>query len=95
MCKPLSRTHRDVYYKDAELFGSQSTVDTLVDNLAYTLGIGRDALMIVGLPQATAILRIILDAKLFSGCPQQWGGVRTASSNNDGWLRDIYVIYTG
>ncbi len=34
----------DLYYKDAELFGSQATVDTLVDNLAYptTLGIGWD-----------------------------------------------------
>ncbi|KAI0645380.1 DNA topoisomerase IV alpha subunit [Trametes meyenii] len=34
-------TKRDMYYKDVELFGSQPTVDRLVDDLAATLEVGR------------------------------------------------------
>ncbi|OSD04027.1 DNA topoisomerase IV, alpha subunit [Trametes coccinea BRFM310] len=37
----IPTTKRDMYYKDVELFGSQSTVDSLVDDLAATFQIGR------------------------------------------------------
>ncbi|KAL1871083.1 endodeoxyribonuclease [Diaporthe australafricana] len=38
---------RNIYYQDPELFKSQRNVDRLVDDLAFTLGVGRNALHIV------------------------------------------------
>ncbi|KAK7710772.1 endodeoxyribonuclease [Diaporthe eres] len=38
---------RNIYYQDPDLFKSQSNVDELVDDLAFTLGVGRNALHIV------------------------------------------------
>ncbi|KAK2603187.1 hypothetical protein N8I77_009663 [Diaporthe amygdali] len=40
-------TKRNIYYQDPDLFKSQSNVDQLVDDLAFTLGVGRNALQIV------------------------------------------------
>lgn len=40
-------TKRSIYYQDTELFKDQSVVDHLVDDLACTLEIGRNALNIV------------------------------------------------
>ncbi|KZT71061.1 hypothetical protein DAEQUDRAFT_667007 [Daedalea quercina L-15889] len=40
----IPMTKRDMYYKDVELFKSQSVVDRLVDDLAATLGVGRSDL---------------------------------------------------
>ncbi|KAI1494090.1 Spo11/DNA topoisomerase VI subunit A [Biscogniauxia mediterranea] len=40
-------TKRNIYYQNPELFGSQAYVDTLVDDIAFTFGAGRDALNIV------------------------------------------------
>ncbi|KAL9708669.1 endodeoxyribonuclease [Leucoagaricus gongylophorus] len=39
-------TKRDIYYNDVQLFKSQKTVDTLVDDLAATLDLGRSFLNI-------------------------------------------------
>ena len=39
---------RDVYYRDPELFMKQAVVDRYVDDIAYTLGIDRDSLNVVG-----------------------------------------------
>lgn len=41
---------RSIYYQDPELFKGQSIVNHLVDDLAYTLGVGRNALNIVRIP---------------------------------------------
>jgi meiotic recombination protein SPO11 len=38
---------RDIYYRDPELFIKQAVVDRYVDDIAYTLGVGRDALNVV------------------------------------------------
>ena len=38
---------RNIYYQNPGLFRSQSAVDDMVDNLAFTLGIGREDLSIV------------------------------------------------
>ena len=38
---------RNIYYRHPELFRRQDVVDELVDDLAFTLGLGRDALNIV------------------------------------------------
>ncbi|KAB5531447.1 Spo11/DNA topoisomerase VI subunit A [Coniochaeta sp. 2T2.1] len=40
-------TKRNIYYQNSDLFKHQRTVDSLVDDLAYTLGVGRDDLNIV------------------------------------------------
>ncbi|KAK3403361.1 meiosis-specific topoisomerase Spo11 [Sordaria brevicollis] len=40
-------TKRNIYYQNMELFKSQSVVDEMVDNLAFTLGLGRSDLNIV------------------------------------------------
>lgn len=38
---------RDMYYRDPELFVKQAVVDRYVDDIAYTLGVERDALNVV------------------------------------------------
>ncbi|KAK4039798.1 Spo11/DNA topoisomerase VI subunit A [Parachaetomium inaequale] len=40
-------TKRNIYYQNPDLFKSQSAVDDMVDNLAFTLGVGREDLNIV------------------------------------------------
>lgn len=40
-------TNRNVYYQNPQLFKSQAVVDDMVDNLAFTLGVGREDLNIV------------------------------------------------
>ncbi|KAH7342004.1 Spo11/DNA topoisomerase VI subunit A [Rhizoctonia solani] len=37
----IPTTKRDIFYNDVKLFGKQATVDTLVDDLAITLGLKR------------------------------------------------------
>jgi len=36
-----------MYYQNIDLYRSQSVVDNMVDNLAFTLGVGREDLNIV------------------------------------------------
>lgn len=43
----LTRESRNIYYQNPDLFKSQSVVDDMVDNLAFTLGVGREDLNIV------------------------------------------------
>lgn len=38
---------RDIYYIDPAYFRSQDTVDTVIDELAYTIGVDRGALNVV------------------------------------------------
>jgi DNA topoisomerase VI subunit A len=38
---------RDIYYRDPELFVKQLVVDRYVDDIAYTLGVKRQALNVV------------------------------------------------
>lgn len=38
---------RDIYYIDPEFFRVQCTVDRIVDDLAYTIGVNRTALNVV------------------------------------------------
>jgi DNA topoisomerase VI subunit A len=45
---PMLTYTRDMYYRDPELFMRQAVVDRYVDDLAYTFGVGRDALNVVG-----------------------------------------------
>lgn len=44
-------TKRDIYYRDVELFETQSAVDKIVDNLAYSFGVQRLELNIVASPK--------------------------------------------
>ncbi|KAL0779992.1 hypothetical protein CaCOL14_004476 [Colletotrichum acutatum] len=54
-------TKRNIYYQDTDLFKRQSIVDNLVDDLAFTLSLGREDLGIVaaskGLVSGPIILR--------------------------------------
>ncbi len=43
----LTHSFRNVYYQNPDLFRSQSAVDDMVDNLAFTVGVGREELNIV------------------------------------------------
>lgn len=43
------RLPRDIYYIDPAYFRSQDTVDTVIDELAYTIGVDRGALNVVSL----------------------------------------------
>ncbi|KAF7960182.1 hypothetical protein EAE96_001780 [Botrytis aclada] len=40
-------TKRDMYYRDPELFTKQAIVDRFIDDIAYTLGLKRDALNVM------------------------------------------------
>ncbi|KAK4445740.1 Spo11/DNA topoisomerase VI subunit A [Podospora aff. communis PSN243] len=40
-------TKRNIYYQNIDLYKSQNMVDEMVDNIAYTLGVGREDLNIV------------------------------------------------
>ncbi|KAI0135855.1 DNA topoisomerase IV, alpha subunit [Daldinia grandis] len=52
-------TKRNIYYQNPDLFGSQQYVDNLVDDIAFTFGVGRDALSVgILIPHTEAILRI-------------------------------------
>lgn len=45
----LTIVYRDIYYRDPELFMKQAVVDRYVGDLAYTLGVERDALNVASL----------------------------------------------
>jgi meiotic recombination protein SPO11 len=42
-----------MYYKDVTLFGSQNTVDRLVDDIAATMSVSRSDLFVVSALSAT------------------------------------------
>jgi hypothetical protein len=44
----LITIHRYIFYQNEQLFGTQRYVDRMVDNVASTFGVSRDALNIVG-----------------------------------------------
>lgn len=37
-------SNRDIYYSDPACFGSQQIVDTIIDDIAHTIGVDRAAL---------------------------------------------------
>lgn len=43
-------SHRDIYYNDTRLFGSQRAVDSVVDDVSCLLKVPRRALHVVGVP---------------------------------------------
>ncbi|KAK1490052.1 type IIB DNA topoisomerase [Colletotrichum tamarilloi] len=52
-------TKRNIYYQDTDLFKRQSIVDNLVDDLAFTLGLGREDLGIgILIPSARTVSEI-------------------------------------
>lgn len=61
--KLMIRHYRNIYYKDPELFKSQTVVDRYVDIIAYTLGVQRAALNVVSL-SLFHLLRTLLPCSL-------------------------------
>lgn len=45
----FSSSKRDIYYLDPEIFGNQRIVDRHIDDIAFTIGVDRAALHVVGL----------------------------------------------
>lgn len=50
-------SHRDIYYNNTQLFGSQKSVDALVDDISCLLKVPRRALHVVGAPLGSRIDR--------------------------------------
>lgn len=50
-------TTRNIYYHDPDLFKSQKIVDKYVDIFAYTFGVPRAALNVVGAPSPCLIFK--------------------------------------
>ncbi|KAI1078690.1 DNA topoisomerase IV, alpha subunit [Whalleya microplaca] len=71
-------TKRNVYYQNPGLFGSQQYVDNLVDDIAFTFGVGRDALNIVAACKGLIAGNIQIDLKD--------GSVVDCSSDDNGTL---------
>jgi DNA topoisomerase VI subunit A len=46
-CHRNAKSRRNIYYQNIDLYKSQNAVDELVDNIAYTLRVGREDLNIV------------------------------------------------
>lgn len=47
LCATNAVARRDIYYSDPASFGSQRVVDDLVDEIAHTIGVDREALNVV------------------------------------------------
>ena len=45
-CDVVLITNRDIYYRDPELFVKQAVVDRYVDDIAFSIGVPRQALNI-------------------------------------------------
>ncbi|KAL2262512.1 hypothetical protein VTK26DRAFT_1092 [Humicola hyalothermophila] len=58
-------TKRSIYYQSPDLFKSQNVVDDMVDNLAFTLGLGREDLNIVA--AAKGLIAGTVDLTLHDG----------------------------
>ncbi|KAH7033613.1 Spo11/DNA topoisomerase VI subunit A [Microdochium trichocladiopsis] len=56
-------TKRSIYYQDPALFGSQEFVNRLVDGLAFTLGVSRDALNIVAAAKGLIVGDLVVRSK--------------------------------
>ena len=55
---------RNIYYQNTDLFKSQSIVDDLVDNIAFTLGIGREELNIVSYQHPRSLItKLTMDVR--------------------------------
>ncbi|KAI9744265.1 MAG: hypothetical protein M1818_002417 [Claussenomyces sp. TS43310] len=71
-------TKRDIYYRDPELFMTQAVVDRYVDDLAFTLGVERDALNVVA-----AAKGLVAGALLIT---KRCGGVIDCTAESSGLL---------
>ncbi|KAI1391641.1 DNA topoisomerase IV, alpha subunit [Hypoxylon trugodes] len=56
-------TKRNIYYQNPDLFGSQQYVDKLVDDIAFTFGVGRDALSVVAAYKGLIAGRTVITLK--------------------------------
>ncbi|KAI8623935.1 DNA topoisomerase IV, alpha subunit [Xylariaceae sp. FL1651] len=56
-------TKRGIYYQNPELFGCQQYVDRLVNDIAFTFGLGRDALNIVATNKGLIAGTVKIDIK--------------------------------
>ncbi|KAL2172499.1 hypothetical protein VTG60DRAFT_5253 [Thermothelomyces hinnuleus] len=91
---------KNIYYQNPELFKSQSAVDDMVDNLAFTLGVGREDLNIVATAKGLIsgpIDLILRDGSIHSCDSASDTGILLPSVNlitkiNFGLIRWVLVI---
>ncbi|TDZ59888.1 Meiotic recombination protein rec12 [Colletotrichum trifolii] len=82
-------TKRNIYYQCQDLFGnSQTVVDRLVDDLAYTLGLGRDFLNIVAASKGLVAGPVILLTRMSAAIDASTGdaGVLIPQPRNIGQI---------
>ncbi|KAI1372750.1 DNA topoisomerase IV, alpha subunit [Hypoxylon crocopeplum] len=58
-----SGNERNIYYQYPDLFGNQQYVDNLIDDIAFTFGVGRDALNIVAAFKGLIAGNVIVTSK--------------------------------
>ncbi|KAI0835180.1 DNA topoisomerase IV, alpha subunit [Hypoxylon sp. FL0890] len=56
-------TKRNIYYQNPDLFGSQQYVDNLVDDIAFTFGVGRDVLNVVAAYKGLIAGGVVIELK--------------------------------
>jgi hypothetical protein len=66
----LTCSYRDIYYRDPELFMKQAVVDRYVGDLAYTLGVERDALNVASLHIPLDCCQFLINIRLLQ--PRAW-----------------------
>lgn len=81
-CLLLTSCHRDIYYRDPELFMKQEVVDRYLGDLAYTMGVERDALNVV----CTRVLLVVTNPYQVPGCCCQRLGCRILRGQEEGQL---------
>ncbi|KAK0727730.1 Spo11/DNA topoisomerase VI subunit A [Lasiosphaeria miniovina] len=73
-------TKRNIYYQNTELFRSQSAVNDMVDNLAFTLGVGRGDLNIVA--AARGLIAGPIDVMMRNGATVHYGHGLSGGNGN-------------
>ncbi|KAI1440201.1 DNA topoisomerase IV, alpha subunit [Annulohypoxylon stygium] len=70
-------TKRNIYYQNPDLFGSQQYVDNLVDDVAFTFGVGRDMLNIVAAYKGLVAgnIHIVLKRNSVLDCSSDTNGI--------------------
>lgn len=76
--RDYTHTHRDIYYRDPALFGSQKHVDRYVDDIAFTFGVTRTAMNVTAVAKG-----LIAGAVTF--CRRD-GSTFTTAEDQDGML---------
>ncbi|KAI0445091.1 Spo11/DNA topoisomerase VI subunit A [Xylaria telfairii] len=93
-------TKRAIYYQNPELFGAQQYVNELVDDIAFTFGVGRDALNIVAASKGLVAggISVTINGRSIFNCSSDDGqgvllpDVRAITGVNLGAIKWLLVV---